>query len=84
MSRLEQKSSREKIIHIIPLGFEIDRAVKPFEGMDGFRANRVHILSAIESDGTPEHFVERHRKYVEIVKKRLERIPINFVFFQRA
>ena len=79
MSELEQKPHREKIIHIIPLGFEIDRAVKPFEGTDGFRANRVHILSAIESDGTPEHFVERHRKYVEVVKNRLESFGIEVV-----
>jgi len=61
------------------LGFEIDRAVKPFEGKDGFRANRVHILSAIESDGTPEHFVERHRKYVEVVQNKLESFGIEVV-----
>lgn len=73
----ENRSSRkEKIIHIIPLGFEIDRAVKPFEGKDGFRANKVHILSAIESNGAPEHFVEKHIKYVNIVRKKFESLGI--------
>ena len=31
-------------VHIIPLGFEIDRAVKPFER---FKANRVYILTTL-------------------------------------
>ena len=77
--KLKQKPFRENIVHIVPLGFEIDRAVKPFEGKEGFRANRVHLLSAIESDGTPEHFVDRHRKYVEVVQSKLESFGIEVI-----
>ena len=40
----------EEIVHIIPLGFEIDRAVKPFGKL---KANRVYILYS--KDGSPKN-----------------------------
>jgi hypothetical protein len=38
----------EKNVQIIPLGYEIDWVVKPFEDPNGFRANRVYLLSTFE------------------------------------
>lgn len=69
----------EEIIHVIPLGYEIDRVVKPFEGDEGFRANKVYILSSILDVEGPDEVLERHEKYVDIVKDRLESLNINVV-----
>ena len=38
----------ERIIHIIPVEAEIDRAVRPFRDPDGFRANRVYLLGTTD------------------------------------
>ena len=62
----------EKVIHIVPLGFEIDRAVKPFEAKNGLRPNKIYILSTVEFNDVPVHFVEKHRSYVKKVKEKLE------------
>ncbi|MBL7080280.1 transcriptional regulator [Candidatus Bathyarchaeota archaeon] len=69
-------SKPEKIVHIIPLGFEVDRAVKPFEGKDGFRAHRVLLLSAISASEEQDPIVLQHIKYVNIVRERLESLGI--------
>lgn len=50
----------EEIVHIIPLGFEDDRVVKPFEK---YRANKVYLLysrakQSIREKHDPEHFKE--------------------------
>jgi hypothetical protein len=60
---------REEIVHIVPLGWEIDRAVKPFEK---HKANRIYLLSALQSDELEEHMLERQRYFTENVKTRLE------------
>jgi len=69
----------EEIVHIIPLGIEIDRAVKPFEGPSGFRANRAYLLSIVEFDETPVQMVKEHKEKVEIVKERLESLGIEVI-----
>ncbi len=57
-------------MHIIPLGHEIDRAVKPFESM---RPNRVHLLAVTETFGKySEEMIEKQRYYLKIVKEKLE------------
>ena len=66
----------EKIVHVVPVGFEIDRIVKPFEDENGFKANKVYLLSAIEENETPPSFVKEHRKYVDVVSKRLAQLDI--------
>lgn len=66
----------EKIVHIVPLGYESDRAIKPFEMGNGFKANKVFILSTIEINGTPLEVVQKHRKYAHDVKERLEKLNI--------
>lgn len=55
-------SGLEELVHIIPLGFEIDRAVKPFEK---YSANRAYILT------TTEHL--RHHSPTEIEKNKKQR-----------
>ncbi len=66
----------EEIVHIIPIGYEIDRIIKPFEGEHGFRANRVFLLSSIEGVTAPEDVLVKHEKYVQIVQKKLEEIGL--------
>jgi len=61
----------EEIIHIIPLGHEIDRAVKPFER---YKANKVYLLAVTETFGKySEDMINKQRDYVEIVKNKLEK-----------
>ena len=60
----------EEIIHVIPLGWEIDRAVKPFER---YKANRVYLLSVLKSERLESRMVERQRYFTGVVKEKLER-----------
>jgi len=61
----------EEIIHIIPLGHEIDRAVKPFER---YKANKVYLLAVTETFGKYSiDMIEKQRYYVKVVKEKLER-----------
>ena len=55
-------------IHIIPLGFEIDRAVKPFEK---FKADKVYILTTLNSK-YPEEMNKKQRYYNEAVENGLK------------
>ena len=67
----------EEIVHIIPLGYEIDRAVKPFEK---YKANRVYILSIIDTFGkySPE-MTQRQKYYVDAVSSRLKSYGIKVI-----
>jgi hypothetical protein len=56
-------------IHIIPLGHEIDRAVKYFENS---WANRVYLLSLTKSEFHHPEMIERQIGYTKRVKKILE------------
>jgi hypothetical protein len=55
-------------VHIIPLGFEIDRAVKPFER---FKANRVYVLTTTDPK-YPAEMNQKQRYFVEAVRRSLE------------
>lgn len=66
----------EEIVHLIPLGIEVDRAVVPFKGSSGFRANRAYIFSTISYDDTPNWVVKEHKEKVERVKNQLESLGI--------
>ena len=64
------EESMEEIVHIIPLGYEIDTAVRPF---DELKANRVHLLAVTETFGKhSEEMIERQKYYLNIVKEKLE------------
>jgi len=62
----------EKIVHIVPLGYEIDRATKPFVHEDGFRPNKVYLLTCLKPNGIPLNILKEHKKYHDKVKKILE------------
>jgi hypothetical protein len=64
----------EEIVHIIPLSFEIDRAVKPFDKM---RANRVYLLHSKSIKGKSK--IRDPRVFLESVKKQLEQRGIEVV-----
>lgn len=66
----------EENVHIVPLGYEYDRAVRPFEGPSGFRVNRVYLMSALEGVEAPPEVVSKHQKYADMVRARLEELGI--------
>ena len=57
-----------EMVHIIPLGFEIDRAVAPFESA---KANRVYLLSPVNIRGADWQQEERQAYYLDRVRERL-------------
>jgi len=60
----------EEIVHIIPLGYEVDRAVKPFESL--LKANRVYLLTMVENPKYSHEMNMKQKKFLEIVRKNLE------------
>ncbi|MEN6518564.1 MAG: DUF6293 family protein [Methanospirillum sp.] len=65
-----------RLVHIIPLGHEIDRAVRPFETA---KADRVYLLSSVDrSRHDPRMFAEQ-KYYVESVRSALEARGIEVV-----
>ncbi|MGA3059628.1 MAG: DUF6293 family protein [Candidatus Bathyarchaeia archaeon] len=67
---METKGFGEEIIHMIPLGHEIDRAVKPFEK---YKANKVYLLALNETFGRYEkEMIEKQQYYTEAVKAIIE------------
>jgi len=69
----------EQIIHIIPLGYENDRAIKPFQIENGFKANKVYVLSTVQPNETPFEVIQKHKKYVEKVKSAFESLNIEAI-----
>ncbi|MEM2913816.1 MAG: DUF6293 family protein [Candidatus Bathyarchaeia archaeon] len=69
----------EEIVHIIPLGIEYDRATIPFEGIGGFKANRVYLLTTSRSDTAPSEVISQHREMAERVKAFLKKQNIEVV-----
>ena len=63
-----------EIIHVIPIETEIDRAVRVFEVEDGFKANKVYILSAPIPLGTET--VDEARHYLNETRRRLEALGV--------
>lgn len=68
-------SKLEEVVHIIPVGYEIDRIVKPFEVEGGYKPNRVYLLSSTSND-VPVEIRRDHEKYVKIVQEKLEGLGI--------
>lgn len=66
-------------MHIIPLGYEFDRVVKPFLGESGFRANRVYLLSSIPPVPAPAEVSKKHLIYANRVQAELEKIGITVI-----
>jgi hypothetical protein len=68
---MKENTHTQELVHIIPLGHEIDRAVKPFD--EKYKAHRVHLLSTTETMGkyTTEMTGEQ-KSFQDIVKKKLE------------
>ncbi|MCM2466125.1 HFX_2341 family transcriptional regulator domain-containing protein [Methanoculleus oceani] len=64
----------EKIVHIIPLGHEYDRAVKPFEDSS---ADRVYILTRWHDPSAAMKMVDDQRYYASKVKEALEKREID-------
>ena len=44
--------TREQLVHIIPLGYEIDRVVTPF---DEFKADRIYLISMDDLKKSLDH-----------------------------
>jgi hypothetical protein len=74
----------EKIIHIIPLGIEYDRATIPFKGKDGFKANRAYILTTSQphKGKAPSEIIKEHREKAEKVKAFLEKQNIEVIVIE--
>jgi len=63
MSRLEE------IVHIVPLGHEIDRAVKPFET---HKADKVYILVVTDTFGKySKKMIDKQKRYLRKVVSKL-------------
>lgn len=73
----ERETFGEEIVHIIPLGFEIDRATKPFTK---YKANRVYLLSVVESNLYDKAMLQRQHHYLDIVTKELDDKGIEVIF----
>lgn len=72
----------EQIIHIIPLGLELDRAIIPFQGKEGFRPNRVYLLTIKSKRNAPTNVIKEHIEKAKKVKeyfisKKIEVIEID-------
>lgn len=59
----------EELVHIIPLGYEVDRAVAPFQHM---KAHRAYLLSIIDSVKYDREMNRKQRHYERRVKEALE------------
>jgi len=67
---MAQGTGLEKIVHILPLGHEIDRAVIPF--LDSM-PNRIYILAVINNPDLNQDMIERQRYFVKQVKAKLNK-----------
>jgi hypothetical protein len=69
----------EEIVHIIPLGFEIDRAVKVFEE---WKANRAYLLTLLEQGSYAREHHQKQLYYLVEVQKRLQEKGIEVIPIQ--
>ncbi|RXE56024.1 hypothetical protein ABH15_07445 [Methanoculleus taiwanensis] len=78
-----QNTGLEKIVHIIPLGHEIDRAVVPFQEQTPYR---VYLLTVTKNPDLDQNMIARQQYFVEQVKARLDKttevITINTNMFE--
>jgi hypothetical protein len=78
----ESDAFGEEIVHIIPLGHEFDRAVKPFEK---YKANRAYLLATTRAYGKysqsmtkeQEWYVKKVEEYLKRQKISVERIDVD-------
>ncbi|TFG75467.1 MAG: transcriptional regulator [Thermodesulfobacteriales bacterium] len=67
----------EQIVHIIPLGHEIDRAIKPFKSL---KANRVYLLTPLEYESNLiDNMYERQQFYTSKVNGALLAMDIEVI-----
>ncbi len=52
----------ERLVHVVPLGWEVDRAVLPVKAM---KAHRVYLLANPDSHPWSRHFLDRVRSQLE-------------------
>ncbi|OUJ18423.1 CARF domain containing protein [Methanonatronarchaeum thermophilum] len=64
----------EKIVHITPLGFEIDRVIMPLKK---YPANKIHILT-VDSEKHGHKLYNKQKKYTNKVKKQLKKLEIEY------
>jgi hypothetical protein len=80
---MEEYAGLEKIIHIVPLGHEIDRAVIPFREQT---PNRVYLLAVTDNPNLDQEMVARQQYFIRQVKARLNKsievITINTNMFE--
>jgi hypothetical protein len=76
MNNSDSMKGLQEIVHIIPLGHEIDRAVQPFEK---YKADRVYILAVMHNSALDKLMLEKQRDYVKKVKTRLESKSIEVI-----
>lgn len=69
----------EEIVHIIPLGIEFDRAIIPFQGREGFRPNRVYLLTIQPAGHAPPDMMKEHMEKAEKVKDSLKPLNIEVI-----
>ncbi|RZN60467.1 DUF6293 family protein [Methanonatronarchaeum sp. AMET6-2] len=62
----------EEIVHITPLGFEVDRVLQPLKK---YPANRVHILT-VDSEKHGHELYKKQKKYTNKVERKLEKLDI--------
>jgi len=70
-------SEIEEIVHIVPLGHEFDRVVRPF---DKLKANRVYLLTILKEVDIPyvtEEMAKKQMYFVKLVKDVLEKRGID-------
>ena len=65
-----------EVVHIVPLGFEIDRAVVPF---DNTKADRVYLLSPVNIRGADWQHEEKQAYYMAKVREKLESAGIEVI-----
>lgn len=70
---VEKEVFGEEIVHVVPLGHEIDRATKPFGRL---KANRVYLLAITESEKYSKEMVDKQIRFFNVVKKKLEEVGI--------
>jgi hypothetical protein len=68
--------SIQEVVHIIPLGHEFDRAVKPFQER---KADRVHLLSVTDISKYSEDMLDRQGHFTRKVANHLKEIGIPVV-----
>jgi len=72
-------SEIEELVHVIPLGHEFDRVVKPFNRL---KANRIYVLTILDKADTPyvtEEMREKQKYFLRLVKDALEKKNIEII-----